>query len=115
MVRDHAWTHDQYDASHEKDWHNETSTPTHYQVTPTSLHQVKNMHKHHKSHVGETNSTLEPYVMRDHAWTHDQYDASHEKDWHTETTTPTHYQVTPTSLSQSVGNLINGLRQSIAQ
>jgi hypothetical protein len=88
VVRDHAWNGEQHDASHSKEWHAETEKPTGYQVTPTSaLGQ----------HPGETNSTIKPYVQRDHSWNHEQRDASHEKNWDAETKAPSGYQVTPTS------------------
>ena len=34
---------------------------------------------------GETNSTIEEYNTREHAWSRDQHDKSHDVDWKEET------------------------------
>ena len=72
-----AWTEDQHDASHPKEWDQETKSTSKGYIQ--SLHQ-KNIEEH-------------PY--RTNAWNQDQYHASNEKEWHAETLKPSGYQVQP--------------------
>ena len=37
------------------------------------------------SHDWESNSTIEPYFQRDHAWNNEEFDMSDEAVWHNET------------------------------
>jgi len=72
--RHHAWTDDQYNASHEDEWDQETKNPTiKYRKPKDSLAQA-------------------PYVYRDHAWNDEQNDRSNEATWTAETNAPSGYQ-----------------------
>jgi hypothetical protein len=46
---------------------------------------------------GETNSIIEPYNQREHAWSIEQLHQVNPVTWHDETETPSHYQITPTT------------------
>jgi len=97
-----AWTGDQFNHMDEKAWTKETTTPSGY------IDHVKQPSLAQRFRV-ETKSTILPYDQRDHAWNTAQYDNSNLKDFKTETTTPSNYQVTPTSLILTIDNHPEGL------
>ena len=82
VVRDHAWSHDQYDMSNQTSWAEDPDAAKGYrspinggnhsfvQNSPRGTYEQK-----------ETASWIEPYVVRDHAWSHDQYDMSNQTSW----------------------------------
>ena len=87
-----AWTHEQFDFMNEKDWEAETNAPSGYQVLP-GLAQIQ--------HPGETNSRIDLYNHKEHAWSFEQLEAMNPDTWDEETNNPSHYQVTPYSLIET--------------
>jgi hypothetical protein len=82
--RAHAWTDDQHDVSHEKEFDAETKKPTiDLKALGAALSQGK------KQHPGETKSTIAPYFTGEHSWSVDQLNHSNEKEWKAETEKPT--------------------------
>lgn len=80
-----AWTDEQHDASHPKEWTDQTNSEAKGYVH--SLYQMQGK------------PAPQQHAYRVNAWTSEQHDNSNEKEWHEETLKPSGYQVTP-SLQQ---------------
>lgn len=72
--RKHAWTEEQHDKSHPKEWEEETKKPSGYQkALGAALNQ--------NLYPGETKSTIAPYFQGDHAWGKGNLPYMNEKEW----------------------------------
>jgi hypothetical protein len=80
--RAHAWTEDQHNASHEKEFVNETKNATGYQKDLGALYQKQ-------AKPTETNSIIENYHANDHSWSQDQVPHMNVKEFEAETVKPT--------------------------
>jgi hypothetical protein len=90
--KDHTWSEGQLPFINPKEWEAETVKPTLVLPSPHNENvQIVSDLQHH----GETNSILEPYDQREHAWSFDQLYTSNPISWHHETLEPSGYQVTP--------------------
>jgi len=65
-------------------------------------HKHKHRHHHNHHHPGETNSYIKPYIVRDHAWTFDQHDQTHQTNYQAETTAKYAGYPHPQSIAQEM-------------
>ena len=98
MFQDHAWSHTDNDKSNEDSWAKETTQPTGYQYWPEKRNSILPPAFVQKATYPskDSSSYIEPYVIREHAWSHDDFDKSNEQSWDKETKEPSGYQVKPT-------------------
>ena len=66
-------------------------------VSAVSVSHHKHHHHHHVKNSNsdtypakDSHSKVVPYVVRDHAWNHNQYDHTHDTTWDEETKAQTH-------------------------